>query len=164
MELRKFSSGTPRHIRPWVEYVNYQGDNFDGYWVAAWRFFRCSPLDRSNFKYIKDHLLQCGNREGIELVTFSDALMLCRYYILVHESNQKALRMADMFAERIKRKGSLDPDMEVNINARAIQTKWRKSTTRARVEYCRESGVSVFAARRDTLPPGDKIREVMGDI
>ena len=51
----------PQYLKRWVEQINYIGENFDDYYVAAWRFFRCTPLERSNFRYIREHLRDCAH-------------------------------------------------------------------------------------------------------
>lgn len=152
----------PKHLKIWREQINYEGQNFDEYYVAAWRFFRCTPLERSNFKYIKTHLHDCGSREGVIFPAFTDEVMLIRYYILIHQDNEKALRMADMFAERVTRKGSLDPDGERELDHSHSQRQWKVSTIAARVSLCREGGVSIFASRRDMIP--DELTELFTEV
>jgi hypothetical protein len=154
----------PKHLKPWVEFINYSGDNFDDYWIAHMRFFRCTPAERSNHRYINEHLKDCGDDTGIEHATFTDSVMMLRYYTLIHESNERALRMADMFAERISRKGSLDPELEAQMNERAVDNRWKKSTIPTRVQYCQEAGVSIFAARRNEVPKSDLLTEIVGDL
>jgi hypothetical protein len=153
---------TPNHLEKWVEYVNYTGDNFDEYYIASWRFFRCSPVERSNFAYIKDHLKGCftvpsaAEEQGLLIFpTFTDEVMSCRYYILIHKSQDKALRMADMFAERIERKGSLDPEQEIEMDRKASRLTWNKSRLVSRYRYCKDAGVSIFAARRTIFPDNE---------
>jgi len=71
-------------------------------------------VERSNFAYVKEHLADCGLGAETLIINpvFTDAVMSCRYYVMVHQSFDRGLRMADMFAERIRRKGVLDPDAE----------------------------------------------------
>ena len=149
------STYEPTHIRPWVELINYQGDSFDGYYIAAMRFFKCTPVERSNYDYILEHLEDTGaDDDQVIDVMFSDDSYLCRHYILVRKDATKALKMADMFAERVIRKGSLDPEMEETIDRAAVMRKWGKSAIRHRVAHCREAGVSIFAARKSYFPFG----------
>lgn len=146
----------PKHIRRWFDQINFEytdeGDTLTGYYVAAWRYFRCSPVERSNFAYIREHLGDCGSvGDQVIFPAFTDAVMACRYYILVRSDFERGLRMADMFAERIARKGALDPDAEKRIDQEAVALTWRKSKLATRVALCQEAGVSVFAARREVL-------------
>lgn len=151
----------PKHLKRWIEQINYEGTNFDDYFVAGWRYFRCSPVERSNFAYIKEHLLDCG-QEGVILPVFTDAVMSCRYYVMVHKDCERGLRMADMFAERIKRKGVLDPDAEKQIDAEAVALTWRKSQLHTRVLLCQEAGVSPFIARHEVLT-NDSVIQLMSE-
>lgn len=149
----------PRYLKRWIEQVNYEGKSFDGYYVAAWRYFRCSPVERSNFAYIREHLADCGADETqVIFPVFTDAVMSCRYYIMVHQDYTRGLRMADMFAERVNRKGALDPEAEKEIDLAAVANTWRKSQLPARVSLCQEAGVSPFVARHDTLTHPDIIQ------
>lgn len=138
----------PKHLKRWIEQINYTGANFDEYYVAVWRFFRCTPLERSNFKYVREHLRDCGDTSGYVEAAFTDEVMMCRYYLLVHETADRALKMADMFAGRVKQKGSLDPDGERELDLAAVTKIWHMKSIAGRVELCQEAGVSIFAARR----------------
>lgn len=142
-----------KHIQRWVEQVNYTGKNFDGYYVAAMRFFRCTPVERSNYEYAQNILSDVGASPGQVLFPkFTDESMLCRYYILVRDDFEKGLSVADMLAARVKRKGSLDPDREDEINERGVRTQWERSELYGRMLLCRDAGVSVFAARNEKFP------------
>jgi hypothetical protein len=67
-----------------------------------------------------------------------------------------------MFAERVRRKGALDPAAEKQIDAEAIALTWRKSQLHTRVLLCQEAGASVFLARHDTLT-NDSIIQLMSE-
>lgn len=139
---------TPEHVERWKEQINYEGDNFDDFYVIMFRFFRCTPLERANFKYISDHLKDSGADDGhVIFPSFTDEVMMCRYYIMVHKDADRALRMADMFAGRIKRKGSLDPDLESAMNWKGVRKSWHMKSLRAKISLCSEAGISIFAAR-----------------
>jgi hypothetical protein len=143
----------PKHLKKWVEQINFDGDNFDNYYVAYWRFFRCSPLERSNFRYIRDHLREHNLPEGALIFpAFTDEVMLCRYYIMIHEDCDKGLRIADMFARRVAADGSLDPESEVRLDAEAMDHRWHRMNRRARILMCAEAGVSIFLSRAKDFP------------
>lgn len=144
----------PKHLTLWREQINYEGENFDDYYVAIWRFFRCTPLERSNFKYVKQHLMDCGDTSGIIFPSFTDEVMMCRYYILIHKDSHRALRMADMFAARIKLKGSLDPEGEKQLDNSHSQRQWKMATVETRTGLCQEAGVPEEAALSDIIPQG----------
>lgn len=143
----------PMHIKRWIHQINYSGETFHDYYVAAWRFFRCSPRERANFDYIRLHLADSGaDDDSVIEVSFTDAVMGFRYAVLVHESADKALKMADMFAKRVEKKGSLDPENEIIVDRKSIRHTWARCGLEARVHLCREAGVSIFAARKQTIP------------
>jgi hypothetical protein len=147
----------PQHISRWYETVNYLGENFDGYYVASWRLLRCGPTERANHDYIKAHLLDSVPSDQSHLIQvchFSDDVYTSRFYVLVHESCEKALRMADMFAKRVKAKGSLDPEGERAQDLKGIKNAWRSAKLRAKIRMCSEAGISIFVARREQFPEG----------
>lgn len=145
---------TPKHMERWRERVNYHGDNFDSYFVVAWRFFRCSPTERANFKYIKRqsrvHEFPPGS---IIYPKFTDAIRLYRFYILAHQDFLKTLRICDLWAGKIKRRECLDPALEIMEDESTVERSWRQAETRLRMEMCVDAGISAFAARRQVIPP-----------
>lgn len=151
----------PKNLQAWHEQINYEGQNFDDYYVAIWRFFRCTPLERSNFKYVKTHLIDCGDTAGLIFPSFTDEVMMCRYYVLIHKDNVRALRMADMFADRVRRKGSLDPDGERQLDITHSQRQWKMSTVEARIKLCKEAGEPELSAQSDTIP--DSLIELLSE-
>ncbi len=143
----------PTHIFPWFEQINYTGTLFTDFYVASWRFFRCSPMERSNHDFVKENLLDSGAAPGHVLTpTFTDEVMGFRYYVLVHRDADKALRMADMYAKRILFKGSLDPENELRVDRKTIHCSWAQLGVAPRINLCKEAGISIFAARSDEFP------------
>src|SRR5882672_11735680 len=135
----------PKHLRRWFDQINFEytedGDSLTDYYVASWRYFRCSPVERSNFAYISDHLRDCGaSQDQVIFPVFTDEVMACRYYALVHKDFDRGLRMADMFAERIKRKGTLDPESERQMDKESVSSSWKKKQLSTRVSLCQEAG------------------------
>jgi hypothetical protein len=110
----------PKWIEPWYEAANYQGEIYADYYVAATRFFRCNPMERFTYQYIRENLkdsvpesyklLPGFPPEPVIEVAFQDECLVARYQVLVHKDYGKGLRMADMYADRIALKGYVDPD------------------------------------------------------
>ena len=163
----------PESLEAWYPRINYEGDSFEGYYVAAMRLFRCSPVERSNYAYIKGQVLGCFEDPQVAqedallvIATFTDEVYMLRYYVLIHESCEKALRMADMLVRRARKKGSLDPGGEHAMNINSVRSSWRQSEMRARIRLCAEAGVSTFVARRPVFPDGeigDKLFELLSE-
>lgn len=156
----------PKNIERWQELINYEGMNFDDYFIACWRFFRCSPLERANFKYIKarfaEHNLPAW---AVIYPSFTDDVMSVRYYILIHKDCEKALRLADLWAKRSKDGSALDPVAAEDMDRRGMEKHWTLSSVAARVRYCQDCGITIFAARRKALPYGkDGIEELIEQL
>lgn len=146
---------TPKHLERWEERVNYEGENFDDYYIAIWRFFRCTPVERANHRYIKARLSEHNIPEGgVIYPAFTDEVMMARYYILVHKDCEKALRLCDMWAKQLKDGAALDPEAAAHLNRRAMEKHWAMCSVIVRVRYCQECGISIFAARRKEFPYG----------
>ena len=157
----------PLYIQRWIEQVNYDGLPFDGYYVASWRFFRCSPVERSNHEYIKAHLKDSGAAEGqVIFPVFTDEVHALRYYVMVRGDFTKGLRMADMYAKRIIDKGSLDPENESQMDRNSIKHSWNSASTQGRINMCRDAGISIFAARSKRLPAkhADKLYAALSEL
>lgn len=154
----------PKHIKRWREQINFTGDDFTDYYVVLFRFFRCTPLERSNFNYVREQLSDCGigSETLVILPTFSDEVMMSRRYIMVHHTFDRGLRMADMLVARIKKKGSLDPEAEQQLSWTGITKSWRLKNLASRVALCQEAGVSVFAARR-AEPTHESLIELLSE-
>lgn len=154
----------PKYLKPWREQINYTGENFDDYYVVLFRFFRCTPLERSNFHYVREQLSDCGvgSETMVILPTFSDEVMMSRRYIMVHKDFDRGLRMADMLAARIKKKGSLDPEAEQQLSWTGITKSWRLKNIPTRVALCQEAGISIFAARR-AEPTHESLIELLSE-
>jgi len=153
--MERVTMYAPKHLRRWITQVNYDGQEFHDYYVAAWRFFRCTPVERVNYQYIREHMSDCGAEGAQVLFTdFTDDVMSTRHYVLVHQDFDRGLKMADMFAERVRRKGSLDPEGEHQLDAAGVLRSWQSTGLLGKMVLCREAGVSIFAARRKAPPAG----------
>lgn len=104
-------------LQRWFEQVNYEGLDYSDYFVAAQRFFRSNALERATFQYIREALHGTMDSSwpvpGIPPVidvTFQDDCLVARYMALVHKDFEKGIKMAEMFMERLLRKGYVDPE------------------------------------------------------
>lgn len=152
----------PKHLQRWQELINYKGENFDDYYIVHWRFFRCTPTERANHQYIQHRLREVGG-DGIEFAVFTDAIMLLRYYVLVHKDNERALKTAENLLERMHRDGCLDEKLREKMHQESMQRQWNQATLKKRVGFCQEAGISVFAARRKVIPTDPKILHILGE-
>lgn len=156
----------PKHLERWAEQINYEGSNFDDYYVASWRFFRCTPVERANFKFIKARLAEHNLPAwAILYPAFTDEVMGVRYYAMIHKDCEKALRLADLWAARARNGVALDPQAAEDIDRRGMEKHWSLSSVAARLKYCQDCGITIFAARRKSLPYGkDGIEELIEQL
>lgn len=111
---------TPRHVKHWIEKINYIGRDYSQYYLAAYRHYRCSPFERDTFAHIRDHLHDLGAEASQVIdVTCSDALLQARFYVLVHQDFERGLKAADMFAQRLWDKGTLLPENDYTLEVHA---------------------------------------------
>lgn len=99
----------PTIIQPWIFQTNYQGSDYRGFYVAAMRGFRCTQRERQDFQYVREQLEGLMSPDVIT-VTFGDECLIARYLVLVHGDFEQGLKMAEMFAKRLARKGYVDPE------------------------------------------------------
>jgi hypothetical protein len=99
----------PTIIQPWIFQTNYQGSDYRGFYVAAMRGFRCTLRERQDFQYVREQLEGLVSPDVIT-VTFGDECLIARYAVLVHKDFEAGLKMADMFAKRLAKKGYIDPE------------------------------------------------------
>jgi hypothetical protein len=98
-------------LQRWFPQVNFVGVDYSDYYIAAQRFFRCNALERATFAYIREQMHGLGRKDlSVIDVTFTDECLVARYMVLVHKDFARGIRMAEMFMERLARKGYVDPD------------------------------------------------------
>ena len=105
-----------QHLQRWHALVNYDGIDYDTYYIAAARMYSCSRIERDEFAHVRESLKDCGAR-GVIDVTCSDELLHARYYVLVHEDSARAMKMAEMFAARRHNKGYILPEEDAGDGA-----------------------------------------------
>jgi hypothetical protein len=102
-------------LQRWFAQVNYEGIDYSDYYIAAQRFFRCTGMERATFTYIREQMHGAvdpsENFQDVVLdVTFQDDCLIARYMVLVHKDFERGVRMAQMFLDRLERKGYVDPE------------------------------------------------------
>lgn len=154
---------TPKHMRRWREQINYSGDNFDAYFICTWRFFRCSPAERANFKYIRRQCALHDLPEGAVIFPkFTDSIRIYRFYVLAHQDFLKSLRLCDLWAGRIAQRRCLDRDAERVEDDTTTERTWRQSEIPQRIEMCVEAGISPLDCHEDAVPP--EVSAVLSEV
>lgn len=152
----------PTHLQQWTRPSNYIGTQWEGWYPVLGQSRDSDPLERSNFRVALSLLREAespegviGDEEGTASVRVAhERHFLCGWVetILVHESDEAALRAADDLAGRLQEYPILDEEDWSNLEHETAQEVWSSLSVRERGEYCGRFGISLFAARRDTLP------------
>lgn len=137
-------------IKRWARPDHYAGASWPEYFVFLGQHRDSDSVTRSNF--------EVGLRE---LGGESDTVFIVRErhwavgwveWIAVHESNEAAIEAADEMLCAIEDYPVLSDDHHSELEWNEVTDYWERMGIRERVDYCRDAGISIFAARRDYLP------------
>lgn len=110
-------------------------------------------LTRSNFQCALREL--GGESETVSIVRESHWACGWIEWIAIHESDEKALRCADEIVAALSDYPILDESHFSELEYGEACEYWESCSIRHRAELCKESGISIFAARLDELPSDD---------
>lgn len=142
-----------RALKRWEMPDSYFGAEWPEYFVFLGQHRDSDALSRSNF--------ECGLRE---LGGESETVIVVRErhcavgwveWIAIHESNVEAIIKADEMSCAIESYPVLDESHFSELEWDEAQTQWEMMPLKYRVELCAEAEVSIFAARRDSIPSED---------
>lgn len=140
-------------IERWVTPDSYAGAQWPEYFVFLGQSRDSDALARSNFT--------CGLAA---LGGESDTVLVVRErhwavgwveWIAIHESDTAALTEADAMLCALSDYPVVSDDHFSELEYIEAQDYWAGLRLRERIELCAEHGLSIFAARRDYLPPDD---------
>lgn len=144
---------TPEHLKRYTRPDSYAGPTWYEYFPFLGQSRDSDALERSNF------------RRGLELVGGeSDTVLVVRdshwavgwvETIYIHESDADALRKADEIRAALADYPVVDESDFSELEWEEVSHYWEGMSVRQRAEICAKYGVSIFAARRDYLPPDD---------
>lgn len=142
-----------RALERWTMPDSYFGAEWPEYFVFIGQSRDSDALTRSNF--------ECGLRA---LGGESDSVLVVREshwavgwveWIAIHEANAEAILAADEMACALADYPVLDESHFSELEWDEAQTQWEMMPLKYRVELCAEAEVSIFAARRDSIPSED---------
>jgi len=142
-----------RALKRWEMPDSYFGAEWPEYFVFLGQHRDSDALTRSNF--------ECGLRE---LGGESETVIVVRErhwavgwveWIAIHESDVEAIIKADEMSCAIESYPVLDESHFSELEWDEAQTQWEMMPLKYRVELCAEAEVSIFAARRDSIPSED---------
>lgn len=152
---------TPKHLRRWKRPNSYIGAEWPDYFPFLGRSRDSDLVEESNFRVGLERL---GGESDTVIVT------RCSHWavgwvekILIHESDEAALRAADQMTAKIMGYPILDEEDYSRLELDRACDYWEAMSTRERVWWCQKYGVSVFAARRSEIPE-DRTGELMSAL
>lgn len=139
--------------------ANFVGYKPTGYVIYS-RNRDSSILEETNFAAILDNL----GGEGDLVRVIRHGHWMCGWieYITVDDTAPDSL--LDQCVEIAKALAGYpvySDDRYSEAQYEAIADHWERSNLRDRVDYCRDAGVSIFAARRDIVP--DDVQELLSE-
>jgi hypothetical protein len=140
-------------ITRWVLPDSYGGAHWPDYFVFLGQHRDSDALARSNFE---QGLAALGGESDTVLVVRERHWAVGWVeWIAIHESDMTALVAADDMLCALSDYPVLDEEHQSEIEYTEVQDYWAGLRLRDRMELCAEHGLSIFAARRDYLPPDD---------
>ena len=142
-----------RALKRWTIPDSYMGAEWPEYFVFLGQHRDSDALTRSNF--------ECGLRE---LGGESETVIVVRErhwavgwveWIAIHESDERALKIADEISCGLSDYPVLDESHFSELEWTEAQNYWESLSIRDRIELCAEAEISIFAARRDFIPSED---------
>lgn len=137
----------------WDSLSNYMGPTkFPGWYAVLARHRDSDILTRSNWEVAKEMLGKVDN-ETVSIYEFGHWAVGWIEYLCVHESSSEKMAIAKDIREKIDRYPILSEDRWSQMEWDEIHDYWARCSLSERVDYCRENGESIFAARdKNSIP------------
>lgn len=137
-------------LEKWSQPESYAGASWNEYFVFLGQNRDSDAIDRSNFK--------CGlaaiGGESDTVHIVRERHWACGWieWIAIHQDDAEALSAADNIARRLEDYPVVNEDDLSELEYDEACEFWASLSVRERADYCRDNGISIFAARRDYLP------------
>lgn len=147
------NANTYKTIQRWNLPDAYAGAKWPEHFVFLGQSRDSDALTRSNF--IRGLELIGGESDTVQIVR--ERHWACGWieWIAIHESDVHALSKADDILTALEDYPVVDEDHFAQIEWDEAAEYWARLSVRDRADYCERAGLSIFAARRDYLPPDD---------
>jgi len=149
----KNATTTLTTLQRWTRPDHYAGADWPEYFVFLGQSRDSDALTRSNF--VRGLELIGGESDTVRIVRERHWGVGWVEWIAVHESDAQALAKADEIALALTDHPVVDEDHFSQLEWDEAAAYWERMTVRDRADYCDRAGLSIFAARRDYLPPDD---------
>ena len=140
-------------IKRWELPSDYFGAEWPEYFVFLGQHRDSDALTRSNFEVGLREL--GGESETVFIVRERHWAVGWVEWIGIHQSDETAVQAADEMLCAIESYPVLSDDHHSDLEYSEACEYWERMRVSDRLEYCQRAGISIFAARRDYLPPDD---------
>jgi hypothetical protein len=145
MHLRKWD-----HPTPWDCSVNFIGEKPHGYSVYS-RNRDSTILDNTNFEEFLKRL--GGESEWVAIVRHRHwACSWIEYLMLKEDAPHTLIEIAIQTTKELDAYPILNEELYSEAQFNSMQTFWDNLSIEGRIDYCKEAGISILAARH-SLPP-----------
>jgi len=146
-------STTYKNIQRWTLPDSYGGAEWPEYFVFLGQSRDSDALTRSNFT--RGLEIIGGESETVHVVRERHWAVGWVEWTAIHESDAQALAEADAILAALTDYPVVDDEHFSQLEWDEAADYWARLSVRDRVDYCERAGLSIFAARRDYLPPDD---------
>lgn len=142
-----------KHLKRWQLPDSYFGAEWPEHYVFMGQHRDSDSLSRSNFMCTLDAI--GGESDTVQVVRESHWAVGWIEWIAIHESDTKALEIAESILKALEDYPVVNEDHWSNLEYEEACEYWERMSIRDRVEYCQRAGVSIFGARHAYIPQDD---------
>lgn len=149
------------NLKRWALPPSYFGATWKDYYVAASQHRDSDSITRSNWLVTCAAVPETGAYDpddptsGVIIVRESHWACGWIEWLAIHETCTAALAIADGFAERLENYPILDESAHSALEWDETAKYWEHASVSERVSWLQRARLSVFAARRASLPDDD---------
>jgi len=150
---------TPNNYSPKPYRVpsNYAGKTWEGWLTFLGRHRDSDLLTNHNFDTALSHLLALPQSivEGemtVDVVRESHWAVGYVEWIRIHPSNEAAVKLANEMADQLDDYPVLDESAYSDLECEETSKAWAEMSIKERVQTCKDTETSIFAARHDCIP------------
>jgi hypothetical protein len=137
----------------WTRPNNYTGPEWSDYYVFLSQTRDSDTLTRSNFICALEQV--GGESETVIVVNESHWAVGWIEWIAIHKDDAKSLAIAEDIAEALESYPVVNEDHWSELEWNEACDFWESLSISERIAYCKDVGLSIFAARSSTIPPDD---------
>jgi hypothetical protein len=152
-------------VKEWKHPDSYIGTTWEGWFSSGFGRSRdSSVLEESNFQVASKTLLALAtdndDESTVQIVREGHWAVGWVEWIAIHGSNAAALAKARELCAKVEDYPALDEDHWSNLEYERAMDYWESMSLASKVDFCRDCGVSIFAARRSYDMP-DRLYEAL---